>query len=92
MSDRFDKAAEALRQSEFALDLAQELRNAFAGGLLRAVEMISGTRDKQSLKAELEAEAFHVRLRPGEIPEGACCANEKRNMAGGCESCGAPCI
>jgi hypothetical protein len=26
------------------------------------------------------------------VPEGACCANEKRTMADGCETCGDPCI
>lgn len=26
------------------------------------------------------------------IPEGACCANEQRNMNGGCDNCGDPCL
>ena len=27
-----------------------------------------------------------------DIPTVACCANERRNMNGGCDNCGAPCL
>lgn len=28
----------------------------------------------------------------GPVEPGACCSNERRNMDGGCDSCGAPCL
>lgn len=28
----------------------------------------------------------------GPVEPGACCSNERRNMNGGCDSCGAPCL
>lgn len=31
-------------------------------------------------------------VQPTEIPEGACCAAEKRNINGGCDNCGDPCL
>lgn len=33
-----------------------------------------------------------VQWKKSEIPEGACCAYEKRNMNGGCDNCGDPCL
>lgn len=29
---------------------------------------------------------------PAQVPAGACCANEQRNISGGCDSCGSPCL
>ena len=37
-------------------------------------------------------QAAKPKMSPLPIPEGACCANESRNINGGCDNCGDPCI
>ena len=39
-----------------------------------------------------QGQSYSVEYVRDKRPVAACCANEKRNMDGGCDSCGAPCL